>query len=200
MRECSHVFNDIDSGVRKGEMKLLKCGLVDYFNAGTSFFEKSGGPKVSTLASICGLTVAVESGTTELADADFVFVEGAELVLESVGFFEGFLFGDFEALICVISANSFLGFCSSAASSHRSIHLAHSCLRNPPKTSASHSQLFLGFLPTKLVKHTRGVYEPTAAVYHHVRGGHPKRLFCLPTAGAGGSTGRGRIGMPVAST
>ena len=44
--------------------------FVDYFEAGTSFFEKSaGGPKVTNLASICGLKVSVESGTTELADA-----------------------------------------------------------------------------------------------------------------------------------
>ena len=40
--------------------------FVDYFEAGTSFFEKAtGGPKVTNLASICGLTVSVESGTTE---------------------------------------------------------------------------------------------------------------------------------------
>jgi len=44
--------------------------FVDYFEAGTSFFEKaSGGPKVTNLDSICGLNVSVEAGTTELADA-----------------------------------------------------------------------------------------------------------------------------------
>jgi polar amino acid transport system substrate-binding protein len=44
--------------------------FVDYFKAGTSFFEKSqGGPKVTNLASICGLSVSVESGTTEESDA-----------------------------------------------------------------------------------------------------------------------------------
>jgi len=44
--------------------------FVDYFEAGTSFFTKSsGGPKVTNLASICGLTVSVESGTTEESDA-----------------------------------------------------------------------------------------------------------------------------------
>ncbi len=44
--------------------------FVDYFEAGTSFFEKSsGGPAVTNLGSICGLKVSVESGTTELADA-----------------------------------------------------------------------------------------------------------------------------------
>jgi len=47
-----------------------QVNFVDYFEAGTSFFENSsGGPKVTNLASICGLSVAVESGTTELADA-----------------------------------------------------------------------------------------------------------------------------------
>jgi polar amino acid transport system substrate-binding protein len=44
--------------------------FVDYFKAGTSFFEKSaGGPKVTGLASLCGLSVSVEDGTTEQTDA-----------------------------------------------------------------------------------------------------------------------------------
>ena len=47
-----------------------QVNFVDYFEAGTSFFENAkGGPKVTNLASICGLSVAVEAGTTELADA-----------------------------------------------------------------------------------------------------------------------------------
>jgi polar amino acid transport system substrate-binding protein len=45
--------------------------FVDYFEAGTSFFEEaSGGPKVVGLSSLCGLTVSVETGTTEQSDAD----------------------------------------------------------------------------------------------------------------------------------
>jgi polar amino acid transport system substrate-binding protein len=45
--------------------------FVDYYRAGTSFFEKaSGGPKVTNLDSICGLRVAVESTTTEETDAN----------------------------------------------------------------------------------------------------------------------------------
>jgi polar amino acid transport system substrate-binding protein len=45
--------------------------FVDYVEAGTSFFEEaSGGPKVTGLASLCGLTVSVETGTTEQSDAD----------------------------------------------------------------------------------------------------------------------------------
>src|ERR1700736_5557100 len=39
--------------------------------------------------------------------------------------------------------------------------------------------------------HTRGFYERTAALYHHVRGTPPKRLFWVPTAG-----GRWRIDWP----
>jgi polar amino acid transport system substrate-binding protein len=47
-----------------------QVNFVDYFEAGTSFFEKSsGGPTVTNLASICGLTVSVETGTTERTDA-----------------------------------------------------------------------------------------------------------------------------------
>ncbi len=44
--------------------------FVDYFKAGTSFFTKSsGGVAVTTLASLCGKSVSVESGTTEETDA-----------------------------------------------------------------------------------------------------------------------------------
>ena len=52
------------------KLREKQVNFVDYFEAGTSFFEKSsGGPAVTNLASICGLTVSVESGTTELTDA-----------------------------------------------------------------------------------------------------------------------------------
>ncbi|HLX31536.1 MAG TPA: ABC transporter substrate-binding protein [Gaiellaceae bacterium] len=44
--------------------------FVTYFSAGTSFYEKaSGGPTVMGLSSLCGLSVAVENGTTEQTDA-----------------------------------------------------------------------------------------------------------------------------------
>jgi polar amino acid transport system substrate-binding protein len=44
--------------------------FVDYFVAGESFFTKaSGGVGISGISDICGHTVAVESGTTEAADA-----------------------------------------------------------------------------------------------------------------------------------
>lgn len=44
--------------------------FVTYFSAGTSFYTKaSGGTAVKGLASLCGLTVSVENGTTEQSDA-----------------------------------------------------------------------------------------------------------------------------------
>jgi polar amino acid transport system substrate-binding protein len=44
--------------------------FVTYFSAGTSFFVKTqGGPKIMSLADLCGHTVAVETGTTEQSDA-----------------------------------------------------------------------------------------------------------------------------------
>jgi polar amino acid transport system substrate-binding protein len=44
--------------------------FVDYFVAGESFITKaSGGTAISSIADICGKTVAVEKGTTEEADA-----------------------------------------------------------------------------------------------------------------------------------
>ena len=44
--------------------------FVDYFTAGESFFTKtSGGVDISGISGLCGHTVAVEQGTTELSDA-----------------------------------------------------------------------------------------------------------------------------------
>lgn len=44
--------------------------FVTYFSAGTSFFvQADGGPTINGLADLCGHKVAVESGTTQQADA-----------------------------------------------------------------------------------------------------------------------------------
>jgi polar amino acid transport system substrate-binding protein len=44
--------------------------FVTYFSAGTSFYEKkSGGPPITDLSSLCGVTVAVEKGTTQQDDS-----------------------------------------------------------------------------------------------------------------------------------
>jgi polar amino acid transport system substrate-binding protein len=44
--------------------------FVDYFLAGTSFFTRAqGGTSVTGLAGLCGKSVSVETGTTELSDA-----------------------------------------------------------------------------------------------------------------------------------
>ncbi len=44
--------------------------FVDYANVGESFYTLSrGGTKIKSIADICGLTVSVESGTTEQTDA-----------------------------------------------------------------------------------------------------------------------------------
>jgi polar amino acid transport system substrate-binding protein len=44
--------------------------FVDYANVGESFYTKaSGGTAIGSISDICGLTVSVESGTTEEADA-----------------------------------------------------------------------------------------------------------------------------------
>jgi polar amino acid transport system substrate-binding protein len=44
--------------------------FVTYFTAGESFFTKAqGGTTISSIADLCGKTVAVEKGTTELTDA-----------------------------------------------------------------------------------------------------------------------------------
>jgi len=44
--------------------------FVDYFKAGEAFYVKAGAPSaITSLASLCGKSVAVESGTTEQSDA-----------------------------------------------------------------------------------------------------------------------------------
>jgi polar amino acid transport system substrate-binding protein len=44
--------------------------FVTYFTAGTSFYVKAhGGPNIQTLADLCGHSVSVETGTTQLDDA-----------------------------------------------------------------------------------------------------------------------------------
>ena len=44
--------------------------FVTYFSAGTSFYVKAqGGPTITSLADLCGKTVAVEKGTTQADDA-----------------------------------------------------------------------------------------------------------------------------------
>jgi len=47
-----------------------QVNFVDYFNAGTSFMQATAKPqKIAGLASLCGLTVSLENGTTEQTDA-----------------------------------------------------------------------------------------------------------------------------------
>lgn len=47
-----------------------KFDFVTYFTAGSSFFVKSeGGPNITTLADLCGYTVAVQKGTTQQEEA-----------------------------------------------------------------------------------------------------------------------------------
>lgn len=43
--------------------------FVTYYEAGTSFFGKKGGPAPNDLADLCGLSVAVEKGTVQADDA-----------------------------------------------------------------------------------------------------------------------------------
>jgi len=43
--------------------------FVTYFSAGTSFFVKSDGPAITTLADLCGKKVSVEKGTTQADDS-----------------------------------------------------------------------------------------------------------------------------------
>jgi len=43
--------------------------FVTYFQAGTSFYTKTGGPTINSLADLCGHSVGVERGTTQADDS-----------------------------------------------------------------------------------------------------------------------------------
>jgi polar amino acid transport system substrate-binding protein len=43
--------------------------FVTYFSAGTSFYVKTGGPTINSLADLCGHSVGVERGTTQASDS-----------------------------------------------------------------------------------------------------------------------------------
>jgi polar amino acid transport system substrate-binding protein len=75
-------FNTIIPGLSSGKYDLGMSSFTDtkarqkvvdfvtYFSAGTAFYVKAhGGPVISTLAGLCGHSVAVESGTTQQMDA-----------------------------------------------------------------------------------------------------------------------------------
>ena len=62
-------FTD-DEGSATTKQRLKVVDFVTYFSAGTGFYEKPGGPNVTGLDnSLCGLTIGVESGTTQESDA-----------------------------------------------------------------------------------------------------------------------------------
>jgi polar amino acid transport system substrate-binding protein len=57
------------SSFTDNKLREKQVNFVTYFSAGTSFYTKaSGGPTITGLASLCGLSVAVESGTTQESD------------------------------------------------------------------------------------------------------------------------------------
>jgi len=74
-------FDAIIPGLQSGKYDLGMSSFTDtkarekvvnfvtYFSAGTSFYVKKGGPKISGLADLCGHSVGVERGTTQADDA-----------------------------------------------------------------------------------------------------------------------------------
>jgi polar amino acid transport system substrate-binding protein len=75
-------FDDIIAGMVAGRYNLgassftdtkareKQVSFVDYANVGESFYTlATGGAKISGISSICGMTVSVETGTTEETDA-----------------------------------------------------------------------------------------------------------------------------------
>ena len=64
-------FDMAMSAMTDNEERRQKVDFVDYFQSGGGFLTKAGNPKgVEALGDICGLTVAVDKGTTNVADAE----------------------------------------------------------------------------------------------------------------------------------
>ena len=80
VKVVSASFPGIIPGLKSGKYDLAMSAMTDskarekvitfvtYFSAGTSFYVKTDGPTIGSLADLCGHSVAVESGTTQ-ADA-----------------------------------------------------------------------------------------------------------------------------------
>jgi polar amino acid transport system substrate-binding protein len=81
MKVVNASFDTIIPGIQSGKYGLGMSSFTDtkarekvvdfvtYFSAGTSFYVKSGGAKINSLADLCGHKVAVERGTTQADDA-----------------------------------------------------------------------------------------------------------------------------------
>jgi polar amino acid transport system substrate-binding protein len=66
---ASHKFDLGMSSFTDTKEREQTVDFVTYFSAGTSFFVKSGGPTITTLADLCGKKVSVEKGTTQADDS-----------------------------------------------------------------------------------------------------------------------------------
>lgn len=75
-------FDSIIPGLAAGKYDLSMASFTDtkeregtvdfvtYFSAGTSFYTAPGGPTITGLGSLCGVTVGVENGTTQKHDSE----------------------------------------------------------------------------------------------------------------------------------
>lgn len=64
-------FDMAMSAMTDNAERRKQVDFVDYFSSGGGFLVKTGNPKnVKTLDDICGLTVAIDKGTTNVADAE----------------------------------------------------------------------------------------------------------------------------------
>ena len=91
--------------------------FVDYFNAGEGFYTKTGSTTTfNGLASLCGHSVAVESGTTEQTDAK---VQGAKCKATNQGAVTVLTFNtQSEANLAVSSGRADVGFADSPVAAY----------------------------------------------------------------------------------
>jgi len=90
--------------------------FVDYFSAGESFYVKTGSPLITSLQALCGKAVAVESGTTEEADAK---TQAAKCTATGKGKVTVLSFGtQTEANVAVSSGRADAGFADSPVAAY----------------------------------------------------------------------------------
>ena len=90
--------------------------FVNYFSAGESFYVKTGSPLITSLQALCGKAVAVESGTTEEADAK---TQAAKCTATGKGKVTVLSFGtQTEANVAVSSGRADAGFADSPVAAY----------------------------------------------------------------------------------
>ena len=129
--------------------------FVDYFVAGEGFYEKAGSHEVfNGLASLCGHSVAVETGTTEQSDAQ---TQAKHCKVNVLSFAD-----QNQANLAVSSGRADLGFADSQVAAYI-VHLSHGQFK---LTGKPFSTAPYGFIVAK----NSGLVRPLVAAFKTIMG------------------------------